>query len=74
MRRPEHEHYVAIEEHLQKCIKEGSDFLFHTKLFEEELRRLWETYDVPYQVHARRWSLRGGVYETPPSNFNRSSI
>lgn len=58
--RPEHLHYETIEKHLQKCIKNGCDFFFDTKLFDEELTRLWDTYDVPYEVrnriimHARR--------------------
>jgi hypothetical protein len=45
--RPEHLHYDVIKEYLQKSIQTGSEFLFDTKLFEAELRRLWETYDFP---------------------------
>jgi len=50
--RPEHVHYDLIEEHLQRSIQEGSDFLFDTAKFEAELRRLWEEYNVPYQVRS----------------------
>jgi hypothetical protein len=48
---PEHVYYDVVEEYLQTCIKSNRcDFLFDTKLFEDELRRLWEAYNFPYAV------------------------
>ena len=48
--RQEHQHYDAIEQHFRKSITQGLDFLFDTKMFEEELLRLVDTYDVPYEL------------------------
>jgi len=51
--RPEHIHYNTIEEFLLQSIKSGREFLFDADKFEKELTRLWEQYDVPYQVSGR---------------------
>lgn len=50
--RPEHTYYDAIEGYLRTSIVSGRDFLFDPQLFDDELRRLWETYDVPCQARA----------------------
>lgn len=48
--RPEHHHYDTIEGQLRSSISEGRNFLFDSDLFDQELRRLWDAYDVPYEV------------------------
>ena len=48
--RPEHQHYDTLEKHLRAGVSDGSDYFFDPHLFDKELRRLWETYDVPYEV------------------------
>ena len=50
---PEQLHYDAIEAFLRTSISSGADFLFHKTLFENELQRLWETYNVDYAVSTR---------------------
>jgi hypothetical protein len=67
--RPEQLHYETIERHLQKCIKNGSDFFFDTKLFDDELTRLWETYDVPYEVRFTRVNKRLGLLDGNLQSF-----
>ena len=47
---PEQLHYDTIEKFIQTSIRSGADFLFDKDLFDVELRRLWETYNVPYPV------------------------
>ena len=51
--RPEHQHYDTIEQWFRKSISEGHDFLFDSQLFDNEMRRMWEAYDVPYEVSFR---------------------
>lgn len=59
--RPEHLHYDVVEQYLHRSIKEGKAFLFDSQAFEKELRRLWEEYDVPYQVRVRLAHTMQGV-------------
>ena len=47
---PEHRHYGTIEKRFKKSIAEGSDFLFHSDQFYEELSSLEANYGVPYDV------------------------
>jgi len=48
---PEQFHYDALESWFQESISQGREFLFDSKLFDVELRRLWEEYEgVPYEV------------------------
>jgi hypothetical protein len=51
--RQEHLHYAEIESWFQKSVSAGSDFLFDTKLYERELNRLWDKFDVPFEVSGR---------------------
>lgn len=48
--RPEHKHYDEIERLFNERIKNGDAILFDPTLFDKEMTRLWEAYDVPYQV------------------------
>jgi hypothetical protein len=48
--RPEHIHYDTVENWLRESIAVGRPFLFSQTLFRHELTRIWETYDVPYEV------------------------
>lgn len=48
--RPEQQHYDTIEKWLRESIAMGRGFLFDQTMFRRELTRLWETYDVPYEV------------------------
>ena len=50
---PEQLHYKTIENFFQTSISSGADFLFDKTLFDIELQRLWETYNVPYPVSTR---------------------
>jgi hypothetical protein len=47
--RPEHEHYDTIEQWIRQSLFECSDFLYDRDLFQKELRRIWEQYDVPVE-------------------------
>jgi hypothetical protein len=50
--RPEHRHYDTIDYLFRQSISQADEYLFDAKLFDKELRRLWETYEVPYEVSA----------------------
>ena len=51
---PEQLHYETIQAFLQTSIDSGAAFLFDNILFDVELQRLWETYNVPYPVSTIR--------------------
>lgn len=58
---PEQLHYNTIEKFIQTSISSGADFFFNKTLFNVELERLWETYNVPYSVstvHEQRKCVR----------------
>jgi hypothetical protein len=54
---PEQLHYETIEKIMQTSISSGAVFLFDKNLFDIELQRLWETYNVPFPVSKRTTNL-----------------
>ena len=57
--RPEHIHYDTIEKYIHESIAKKKDFLFDHRAFDEELYRLEDEYDFPYEVCiSRKYSER----------------
>lgn len=50
-------HYHAMESYFFESIQKGSDFLFDSKKFEEEMTRLWELHEIPVDVRVYRLPL-----------------
>ena len=48
--RPEHVHYDTIERWIRESVNAGDEFLFEPERFRNELRKMWEKYEIPYEV------------------------
>lgn len=47
---PEQLYYDTMEQYFHNSIRNTADFLFDTVLFDQEIKKLWEKYNIPCSV------------------------